>query len=85
MAKDRGITPGTIVAHLEKLIAEQKIDPESDLDHLKIEPSRFLKIQAAFETLRGESNDLRLTPLKDLLGEEFSFDELRLARLFLLN
>lgn len=44
------------------------------------------------ETLESEraalfdsSGRLKLTPLRERLGEAYSFDELRLARLFLLN
>src|SRR5690606_20224374 len=35
IASERNLTEGTIIAHLERLIAKQEIDAERDLQHLR--------------------------------------------------
>lgn len=81
MAKVRGITPGTIIAHLEKLAEEGKIQ-DHDIAHLM--PKRFDKMRPVLEQIkkRNEGKAL-LTPARNALGSSYTFDELRLARLFL--
>lgn len=76
MANRRGMTEGTIMNHLEKLMARGE---ELDLKHLKPPAERLAKIKKAFE----ESDGLNLSPVREILGKSFSYDELRLARLFL--
>ena len=76
IANRRGLTQGTIVSHLEKLIDRGE---ELGLEHIKPPAKRFAKIERAFE----ESGDLSLSPVRAILGEDYSYDELRLARLFL--
>lgn len=77
IAQMRNLTEDTIVHHLEKLIESgQKLD----LDYLQLPTERFEKIKNAF----AKSGDLlRLSPVKEILGEEFSYCEIRLARIFL--
>lgn len=75
-AKRRGIAPGTVVSHLEKLAHSGRA---LNIDHVQLSEDRFAKISHAFVKTGEES----LTPAKELLGEDFSYDELRLARLFL--
>jgi ATP-dependent DNA helicase RecQ len=76
IAKIRGLKLGTILSHLEKLSAEDENVP---IEHLKPEAERLEKIKAAFE----KSGGLALTPVKELLGEDYSYDELHLARIFI--
>ncbi|MBI4117557.1 MAG: RecQ family ATP-dependent DNA helicase [Parcubacteria group bacterium] len=76
MAKIRGMTVGTIFSHLEKIVA---VDSNIDIEHLRPKKERFEKIAAAFQ----KSGGVLLTPVREILGEEYSFDELRLARMFL--
>lgn len=76
IAEKRGLKPVTILGHLEKLV---KQDKNLDLSYLRPSDSRFKKIEAAFKN----SGDLKLTPVREILGDNYSFDELRLARLFL--
>jgi len=78
MAKTRGLTEGTIVSHLEKLI---KRGEKIDLEYLKPSTDRFTQIKDAF----AKSGELGLSPVREILGDSFSYDELRLARLFLMN
>ena len=76
IANRRGMTDSTIFGHLEKLLAR---GDELDLEHLKPESERFQTILTAFEHSGGRS----LTPVKELLGDDFSYRELRLVRLFM--
>ena len=76
IAKRRGITESTVLNHLEKIInAGDKID----IEYLKPNKKHLNKIQEAFR----KSEQLNLSPVKETLGEKYSYDELRIARLFL--
>ena len=59
---------GTILSHLEKLTDE---DPGIAIEHLRPPKPRYDLIKATFEHCRT----LTLTPVKAMLGEDFSFDE----------
>ncbi len=76
MARMRNVTEGTIIQHVVALVDEH---PTLNLDHLKPNAERFQKITTAFQ----KANTRTLTPVKLILGDDFSYDELRLARLFL--
>jgi ATP-dependent DNA helicase RecQ len=74
ISERRGIAWSTIISHLERLVVAGET---IDIDHLLPPPNRVAKIRSAF--LQAES-DL-LAPVRELLGEEFSYEEIRLARL----
>lgn len=76
IAKRRGLTEDTIISHLEKLVACRE---EIDLEYLQPSEERFEKIRLTFQ----QTGDLKLSPVKEILGEDFSYREIRLARLFL--
>jgi ATP-dependent DNA helicase RecQ len=76
ISEKRGLSPGTIVNHIEKIAA---IEPQLDISYLKPSPERLAKIAAAFK----KTGDTALSPVREILGEDYSFDELRLARIFL--
>jgi len=76
IANRRTCVPGTIIDHIEKIV---KKNPDLDIEYLRPDLKRLDKIKEAFE----KSQTWNLTPARDLLGDEFSFDELRLARIFL--
>jgi RecQ family ATP-dependent DNA helicase len=76
IAKIRDFAPSTIERHMEMLA---EADPSLDIAYLKPAPERFQKISEAFKKTGGFS----LTPVREILGEEYSYDELRLARFFL--
>lgn len=77
MASLRGVSPGRIISHIEKLLnAGEKLD----IDYLRPAPERFDKIKAAFQ----ESGGTVLGPVREILGGQFSIVELKIARLFLL-
>lgn len=83
MAKARGVTGGTIISHLEKLSEERKLDPEADVAHLKPGKENFVRIKSAFDQVYKKTGEMRLSPVRDILGSRFSFDQIRLARLFI--
>jgi hypothetical protein len=76
MAKQRGLTEETIISHLEKL-KEKKEDV--DWEYLRPSKNRFEKIKTAFQ----KSGDWLLSPAREILGKDFSYKEIRIARLFL--
>ena len=76
IAKERGQTLGTIISHLEKLKTE---DPTFDLNLYKPREKDLKIIRAAFK----KTGDTKLTPVYEHLGGRYSYEALRLARLFL--
>ena len=75
MAAQRGLSVGTVIAHLERII---EADEALELTHLLPPPDRYARIVDAF---RAESNDDLLKPVKERLGDDYSYEELRLVRL----
>lgn len=77
MASIRGMTEGTIVGHLEKLIQDGE---GVDIKYLQSEISskRMENIKKAFKKVGSRS----LTSARQVLGPGYSFEEIRLARLF---
>lgn len=75
IAKERGMTVGTILSHLEKL---QGVGDLPDINYLKPKIKDFKKILAEFK----KSTDGKLTPIFEALKGEYPFETLRLVRLF---
>ena len=76
MTSMRGLAAGTIAAHIEKLVSSgEKID----INYLRPPMEKFEKIKAAFKKSGGTA----LSPVLAMLGEPYSYAELRLARLFI--
>lgn len=76
IAKERGMTMGTIIGHLEKL---KELDPKFDLKRFKPAADDLKKIRGAFSA----SADGKLVPVYHALDGAYSYDDLRLARIFL--
>jgi ATP-dependent DNA helicase RecQ len=76
MAEARGLAAGTIISHIEKLISSGE---EIDIGYLRPPSERFAKIKAAFQ----KANGMALWPVREMLGEQFSYGELKLARIFI--
>ena len=76
IAKIRKLSLNTIISHIEK-IAE--IDTQLDLIYLKPTQERLEKIAEAFK----KSGGTLLAPVRTILGEEYSYDEIRFAKIFL--
>lgn len=82
IAKARGVTTETVVAHIEKLIEEES---RVDMRYLKHEmPSaHFVKIEKAIKEILKTEKIVRLTPVKNIVGPNVSFLNIRLARALL--
>ncbi len=76
IARVRNLSQDTILSHLEKIAVWDKA---LDLSHLKPSPERFAVIVLAFQKTGGPA----LNPVRQILGESYSYEELRRARLFL--
>ena len=75
IATQRGLSPGTVIGHLERLAAHgERIDVSRQL-----EPERFDSIRQEIE--RSETS--WLSEIRDALGDGYSYDEIRLVRLYL--
>ncbi len=72
IAEERGLTQSTIVNHLSELI-----EMGENIDVIPLIPEgHHQNIVDAIEQL----GDGALRPLKDFLGDDYSFDEIRLVR-----
>ncbi|MFH1968281.1 MAG: AAA family ATPase [bacterium] len=78
MAEQRNLCQDTILRHLEKIAVSCGT---SDLEYLRPENGRFDKIRIAF----ADTGEFKLSPVKEILGDDFSYEEIKLARLFLKN
>jgi len=78
MARERKMTVSTIINHLEKL-AEEKGSGKANLEYLKQDIVNFEKIKEAWAKTKGD----KLTPVKKILGDNYSFEDIRLVRLLL--
>ena len=76
MAKNRGMTLGTIISHLEKLKAKNM---SLDLSSYKPKEKDFRIMSDAFK----KSKETKISPVHRILDGRYSYEELRLARLFL--
>ncbi len=76
VAKQRGLSKGTITSHIEHLIHAGE-----DLDIRPLMPpsERFEKIKTTFH----DSDSTALSPVKAHLGDDYAYDEIRLVRVFL--
>lgn len=76
IAKIRKLKEETIINHIEKIVSEDK---NIDLAYLKPSENRFKIIESAFRA----TSDRLLAPVKNRLGENFSYNEIRLAKIFI--
>jgi len=76
VAAERGRKAGTIIEHLEKLKQLGGL-PKTGLEHIQKEPGRA-EIHAAFKSL----NTQQLAPVMAHLNRKYSYDDIKLARLF---
>jgi hypothetical protein len=82
IAAARSLTPGTVLAHCEKIKAETPAFPFADfVKHSGLSAGRELRIRLALKKCGMEAGQYPLSKAKGLLGANFSFDEIRLARL----
>ena len=74
-AQERGLSVNTIVAHIEMLVQRGEV---LNLEPLLPENHRLGRIQDAFSKV-GYAG---LAPVKEFLGDEYSYEEIRLARAY---
>jgi hypothetical protein len=82
ICKARGLTAGTITHHIEQIIEEY---PDIDISHIKPKDAHIKLVKNANDTLEGEEMG-KLSPIKTILekqGHKLSFEDIRLARLFI--
>ena len=83
IARERELTVDTILGHIEK--AKDK-DPKIDLEHLKkdLKPVLLKKIISVFKKIgMSEGGYYSIAKAKEILGESATYEEIRLARLFI--
>ena len=76
IAQQRGLAETTIIGHLERMAGQ---DVTLDMEHLMPPAERLRSIEKAFDVY---GNSI-LKPAWEFLGTEFTYDELRLARMYL--
>ncbi|NTW22887.1 DNA helicase RecQ [Candidatus Falkowbacteria bacterium] len=76
IAKNQNLDPGTVVNHIEKMIDAGE---HLDLEYLKLPRHRYIAMKQGF----AECGDERLKPVYEHLKGEYSYDELKLARLLI--
>ena len=77
IAARRELSPGTVITHLER-IAET--DESLDITPMLPPSDRCKNIADAF---RQSDSDYRLAPVKERLGDDYSYEELKLVRMHL--
>ena len=74
VATQRGISETTIRSHLERFVQD---GGKLDLEHLMPSDDRKRWIEAAFK----EMGEARLTPVRDALGGDYTWEELAVVRM----
>lgn len=83
IAKARRLKISTIIDHIEEIKREE---PGYNIRNLQrsISQNKFREIYGAFRKIGASpGGEWRLSPVKNLLGSKYSYDDLRLVRLFL--
>jgi ATP-dependent DNA helicase RecQ len=78
IAKHRGLTGNTILNHIVRMVDGGE---QLDLAHMMPSPDRVANIKAAFLQTDG----VLLSPVRELLGEDYSYEELGLVRIGMAN
>ncbi len=82
IAKERGLTKGTITHHIEQILEQY---PETNIDHIKPKQKDIDLVKKINDTLEGEEVG-KLNPIKSILdkkGHKLTFEDIRLAKLFI--
>jgi hypothetical protein len=80
IAKDRDMTKETIVSHIEKIIEEDEtLDVSYLLSHLA--KNKVEKIRDAILRVKALSDKVLLTPVKEIVGDDSTYLDIRLVRL----
>ena len=76
IAQRRNLSETTVIGHMERLASQGEL---LALSHLLPEPERLRRIKEAFDVC----GDQFLKPAWEFLGPDYSYDELRLTRIYL--
>lgn len=82
MMSDRGYVAGTILSHIEKLL-EDKVLKQVDILYLKPNTDEF---EVMLDEVREEASKLeefKLSPIFHGLGEKYSYEDIKFAKLFI--
>ncbi|MEX1027973.1 MAG: helix-turn-helix domain-containing protein [Candidatus Paceibacterota bacterium] len=82
VAKERGLSPSTVFSHVEKLVQNGRIDP-SEVRYLWEETERTHDELEDIQNAFSELDTTKLTPVMRHFDNEYSFDELKLARILM--
>ncbi len=74
IAEDRGLSQRTIIKHIETLVQEEE---QINIDYLMPAEDRIAGIRDAFEQTGGHY----LAPVRKLLGDDYSYEEINLVRI----
>jgi len=85
IAKIRGFTEGTILTHLEKLTEDEVLIPDDDLKYLITNKKSFEKISKVIKEVYKKTGEMRLQDIRGGLKNTFSFEDIRLVRLFFIK
>jgi predicted transcriptional regulator len=83
IAEEKGVSPSTVVSHLIKLKSQY---PKLDIERFKPKASDLKKIKVAYTELKKTNKSkepIKLNPLFRKLNGEYSFEDLKLALLFM--
>ena len=82
IAKERKLTQGTITQHIEEIV---KKFPKTNISHIRPSQKIIDAVQEVNRKLKGDEMG-RLNPIKLILdkqGKKLTFEEIRIARLFI--
>jgi hypothetical protein len=85
IVQERGLVIGTIVGHVETLLESGQLDLARDVARLIAEvipdTDRMERIKFILEKVNQRDGQMKLSPVREMLGDSFSFEEIRLVRL----
>lgn len=82
ISKERGFVKGTIICHIEDIMKKY---PETIITHIRPKAKNISAVKKANDKLKGDDKG-KLSPIKAILdkeGHDMSFEEVRIARLFI--
>jgi len=82
IAKERELTQETVISHIEKLMETGMLSLE-DISYIKPKHKKFKEILKTFQDYFDETKEINLSPIKEKMGSDASYFDIRLARLFL--
>lgn len=82
IARERNLNVGTILDHCEKMKEKNQASDFSNLAK-SVPFGKLIQLKATLKKYKDENGRYPITPAKELLGDEATYEELRLARLLL--